>query len=148
MTGIRIEEVTDVSSDLMEALTRLIPQLSSSWTGISEEELFNVVHDEAICLLVARDANERIIGTLSLATFSIPTGTRSWIEDVVVDEAARGLGAAKALVAAALNQAAALGAKTVDLTSRPNREAANALYLAMGFTERVTNVYRFALAED
>ena len=145
MSDIRIEEVTEVTSDLSEALHRLIPQLSSSWTGISDEELLNVALDQATCLLVARDGNDRIIGTLTLATFSIPTGTRSWIEDVVVDVDARGLGAAKALVAAALNQAAALGAKTVDLTSRPTREAANALYLAMGFTERVTNVYRFSL---
>ena len=66
---------------------------------------------------------------LTLATFQIPTGVRAWIEDVVVDDAARGAGVAAALVQAALDRSAALGARTVDLTSRPDREAANRLYL-------------------
>ena len=82
---------------------------------------------------------------LTLAAFQIPTGVRAWIEDVVVDAAARGSGAAAALVQAALDHSAELGARTVDLTSRPDREAANRLYLRMGFETRRTNVYRRTL---
>ena len=81
---------------------------------------------------------------LSLATFKIPTGLRAWIEDVVVDEAARGQGAGQALVEAAVAHAKELGCRTVDLTSRPSREAANRLYKRCGFKLRETNVYRFA----
>ncbi len=82
---------------------------------------------------------------LTLATFQIPTGVRAIIEDVVVDGAARGAGVAAALVQAALDRSAELGARTVDLTSRPDREAANRLYLRMGFAVRQTNVYRRTL---
>jgi ribosomal protein S18 acetylase RimI-like enzyme len=99
------------------------------------------VSDPDTALLLARDG-ETVIGMLTLAIFSTPTGTRSWIEDVVVDDAARGNGAASALVEAALSRAAEAGARTVDLTSRPEREAANRLYVRLGFEQRTTNVYR------
>ena len=82
---------------------------------------------------------------LTLATFVIPTGVRAWIEDVVVDESARGSGAGAALVEAALEHSAQAGARTVDLTSRPDRQAANRLYQRLGFEERRTNVYRRTL---
>jgi len=94
---------------------------------------------------MARDAAGRIVGSLTLAVFRIPTGFRAWIEDVVVDDSARGAGVGEALVAAALDRAQSLGAKTVDLTSRPSREAANRLYVRVGFESRTTNVYRFSL---
>lgn len=87
----------------------------------------------------------RIVGSLTLATFRIPTGVRAWIEDVVVDEQARGHGVGEALNRAALDLARAEGAITVELTSRPSREAANRLYLRMGFVVRDTNVYRYTL---
>ncbi|MCS5685302.1 MAG: GNAT family N-acetyltransferase, partial [Acidimicrobiales bacterium] len=74
--------------------------------------------------------------------FRIPTGLRAWIEDVVVDEAARGRGIGDALNRAAIERARAAGARTVDLTSRPSREAANRLYRRLGFVERGTNMYR------
>lgn len=88
--------------------------------------------------------SDQIVGMLSLATFTIPTGMRAWIEDVVVDEAARGHGAGAALVEAACAYASELGAKSIDLTSRPSREAANRLYQRCGFALRETNVYRYA----
>jgi ribosomal protein S18 acetylase RimI-like enzyme len=80
-----------------------------------------------------------------LAWFRIPTGVRAWIEDVVVDEEARGHGVGELLNRAALDLARELGAKTVDLTSRPSREAANRLYQRIGFVARDTNVYRYSL---
>jgi ribosomal protein S18 acetylase RimI-like enzyme len=85
------------------------------------------------------------VGSLTLAVFRIPTGLRAWIEDVVVDESARGQGVGEALNRAALDRAAALGAVTVDLTSRPSRAAANRLYQRLGFEPRETNVYRYDL---
>ena len=81
---------------------------------------------------------------LTIVLFPIPTGTRAWIEDVVVDEDARGRGVGALLTQAALDLAVAHGARTVDLTSRPGREAANRLYARLGFEQRQTNVYRYA----
>ena len=145
MSSVRIEQASVATEELRDALERLLPQLSSSWSGFEEGDLENLVADEATCVLVARNNEGSIIGTTSLICVPIPSGIKALIEDVVVDEQARGIGAAKALVTAALNHANALGATSVDLTSRPSREAANALYVAMGFTQRETNVYRFSL---
>ena len=85
------------------------------------------------------------MGSLTLVTFRIPTGMRAWIEDVVVDESARGAGVGEALNVAALEVARQRGCKTVDLTSRPSREAANRLYQRLGFKPRDTNIYRYDL---
>ena len=135
------ESVTD---EVVEAFARLIPQLSSSNPPPSRSQLESLVSSEASTLFVAR-VEGRIVGSLTLATFRIPTGVRAWIEDVVVDESARGHGVGEALNRAALDLARAEGAITVELTSRPSREAANRLYLRMGFVVRDTNVYRFTL---
>jgi len=99
------------------------------------------VASDSVVLLVA--VSERVIvGALALVLFRIPTGLRAWIEDVVVDEVARGRGVGEALNRAAIERARAAGARTVDLTSRPSREVANRLYRRLGFVERETNVYR------
>ena len=99
-------------------------------------------------LLVARASPDgrppAIVGTLTLVVFRIPTGVRAWIEDVVVDESARGRGVGEALTVAAIGLATGAGARTVDLTSRPTREAANRLYRRLGFELRDTNVYRYS----
>ena len=101
--------------------------------------------ESSVLLLAVDDASGEILGSLTLAWFRIPTGVRAWIEDVVVDESARGRGVGEALNLDALERARALGARTVDLTSRPSREAANRLYQRIGFELRDTNVYRFSL---
>lgn len=140
-----VTEATVVDDELVEAFVRLTPQLSSSNPPPSREELEEIVASPATVLFVAREADGPILGSLTLALFRIPTGLRAWIEDVVVDEAARGKGVGAALNEAALDHARAVGARTVDLTSRPSREAANRLYQRLGFVERDTNVYRFDL---
>lgn len=134
--------MADVNTELVEAFARLVPQLSSSSPPPGRDHLTRIVTSDASILFVARDASDRIIGSLTLAVFGVPTGLLSWIEDVVVDEVARGSGAGEALVLAALERARAAGAKSVDLTSRPSREAANRLYQRLGFETRSTNVYR------
>jgi ribosomal protein S18 acetylase RimI-like enzyme len=139
-----VEAAAAVDEDLCAAVASLVPQLSSSSPQPSRALLARIIEDPATTLFLARD-DDRIVGMLTLATFQVPTGLRSWIEDVVVDESARGSGVAAALVQAALDHAGVLGARTVDLTSRPQREAANRLYLRMGFESRTTNVYRRTL---
>ncbi len=142
--GVEITVVTGVDNEVVEAFARLIPQLSSSNPPPDREALEEIVGSDASVLLVAR-VDGRIVGSLTLALFRIPTGLRAWIEDVVVDTAARGRGVGEALNRVAVETAAARGATTVDLTSRPSREAANRLYARMGFEPRDTNVYRFDL---
>jgi GNAT superfamily N-acetyltransferase len=145
---ISVEAAASVDDELVVAVGALIPQLSRSSPPPTREMLEWIVEDDpGTTLFVARDGG-RIVGTLTLAVFPIPTGVRAWIEDVVVDEAARGSGAGAALVQAALDRAADVGARTVDLTSRPDREAANRLYLRMGFEARATNVYRRTLGVE
>jgi ribosomal protein S18 acetylase RimI-like enzyme len=137
-----VEVARTVTPELVDALRRLIPQLSMSAAPISPEELTEIVDSAATTLLVAR-VGGAIVGCLTLAVFRLPTGLRAWIEDVVVDDAARGHGVGEALNVAAIALAAERGARTVDLTSRPSREAANRLYQRLGFVARETNVYRY-----
>ena len=140
-----IELVQEATPELHEALRRLLPQLSRTARPVSEGDLDSLVRSDAVRLLVARDAGQNIVGTLALALFLMPTGMRAWIDDVVVDETARGQGVGQSLTAAALEIARSEGATRVDLTSRPSREAANRLYRRMGFEQRDTNLYRYRL---
>lgn len=140
-----VEVAAEVTPELVEAFNHLVPQLSSSNPPPSDAELAELVASPATTVFVARSEEGTIAGTLTLCTFRIPTGIRAWIEDVVVDDAARGQGVGKALTKAAVDEARKLGAKTVDLTSRPSREAANGLYQSLGFRQRETNVYRYEL---
>ncbi len=142
MGEVTIAEATAVTPDLVAAFARLVPQLSRSSPPPTEAELAEMVASPATTLLVARSDAGEIVGTLTLALFRIPTGLRAWIEDVVVDEGARGTGVGDALTRSALERAAAAGARSVDLTSRPSRQAANRLYRRLGFEPRDTNVYR------
>ena len=144
---VEILEVTEVTAEVVEAFERLIPQLSRSNPPPARPSLERIVSSDASILLVARDPE---LGPRSWAasrwwSSPSPPAVRAWIEDVVVDESARGRGVGEALNRAALERARAAGAKTVDLTSRPSREAANRLYQRLGFEPRETNVYRFQL---
>jgi ribosomal protein S18 acetylase RimI-like enzyme len=139
-----IRAANDVDEALVEAFARLIPQLSSSSPPPTAVELEDIVACPESDLFVA-ELDGRIVGALTLATYRIPTGLKAWIEDVVVDEAARGHGVGEALNQAALESARARGAKHVSLTSRPSRGAANRLYQRIGFDPYETNLYRYSL---
>lgn len=131
-----------VDDALVAAFAELIPQLSSSSPPPSADELDAIVASPDSVLFVAR-SDGRIVGSLTLAFYRIPTGLKAWIEDVVVDDSARGQGVGEQLSRAALDEAARRGAKNVSLTSRPAREAANRLYQRLGFHPYDTNVYRY-----
>jgi GNAT superfamily N-acetyltransferase len=145
-----IVEVSQATDELVEAFQRLMPQLSSSAAVPTFAELQDIATSRASILFIARDPEKsgRIVGSLTLVVFRIPTGVRAWIEDVVVDTELRGRGIGEALTRAALERAKQEGAKTVDLTSRPSREAANRLYQRVGFVQRVTNLYRYDLEKQ
>jgi ribosomal protein S18 acetylase RimI-like enzyme len=143
---LQIERVVVADPETVAAVRRLLPQLSDTAVAPEAYDLESIVTSPATTMFVARDADRSIVGMLTLALFRLPSGVRAWIEDVVVDEAARGLGAGRALVDAALALAADSGAEKVDLTSRPSREPARRLYESMGFEERTTTVFRRALS--
>ena len=142
-----VQIATRVDNDLVEAFQRLIPQLSKSNPAPTKEQLESIVASDSSQILLAK-ADGVIVGSLTLVIFHIATGVRAWIEDVVVDADARGKGVGEALNKFALAEAKRQGATTVDLTSRPSREAANRLYQRLGFVQRDTNVYRFELSKD
>ncbi len=141
----KVEIATSVTPELLAAVEHLVPQLSRSSPPPTPEELEEIVSAPATDFFVATLDDGTIAGVATLATFRIPTGVRAWVEDVVVDEATRGTGLGAALTNAMVDRARELGCVTVDLTSRPKREAANRLYQRLGFMMRDTNVYRYDL---
>lgn len=143
MVTIRVAEVAD--EKLVAAYQRLTPQLSSSSPAPTAAELAEIIRSDSATVLIAEDDKGDILGSMTLVLFRIPTGVRAWIEDVVVDSEARGMGIGQALNEYAIQMAEQAGAKTIDLTSRPSREAANRLYQRLGFVARETNVYRYTI---
>jgi ribosomal protein S18 acetylase RimI-like enzyme len=142
--GVEIVRAETVTDELVAAFARLIPQLSSSSPPPTADELSEIVAATDTVLFVAR-LGGRVVGSLTLAFYRIPTGLKAWIEDVVVDEEARGNGIGEALSRAAIDEARQRGAKNVNLTSRPSREAANRLYRGIGFEKYETNLYRYQI---
>jgi ribosomal protein S18 acetylase RimI-like enzyme len=138
---IEVELVREVTDEVVEAFGRLLPQLSTSARRLDARALTAIATWQGNSLLLAR-VDGVIVGALTLVVFPIPSGMRARIEDVVVDTAARGKGVGAALTEHALTIARQLDARTVDLTSRPSREAANRLYERMGFARRDSSVYR------
>jgi ribosomal protein S18 acetylase RimI-like enzyme len=136
----RIERVTEADERLVEAIARLLPQLSAKRASPSVRELTELAAAPGTSLLVAFE-DDNVLGMLTLVLYRVPTGIRGWIHDVVVDEAARGRGVGGELTAEALRLAEQAGAVSVELTTRPQRAEANRLYQRLGFERRETNVY-------
>ena len=147
--SISVRAATEVDDGLVEAFSRLIPQLSPSSPPPTAAELLSIIDNPNSVLFIAEldgdDDVRSVVGSLTLAFYRIPTGLKAWIEDVVVDESARGLGVGEALNVAAIDESRQRGAKNVSLTSRSSREAANRLYQRLGFEPYETNLYRFGL---
>ncbi|WP_371794372.1 GNAT family N-acetyltransferase [Streptomyces sp. NBC_01718] len=141
---VRVEIIQEASEELVEAFSRLLPQLSATADPLGHEALDRMVTCDANTTLVARTP-DAIVGTLTLVLLPLPSGLRARVEDVVVDSAARGQGVAGLLTEKALQIAREAGARTVDLTSRPDRVAANRLYERLGFQVRPSTVHRFAI---
>jgi ribosomal protein S18 acetylase RimI-like enzyme len=142
-----IEKVFEITEELHEALQRLVPQLGAHKIPPTWEELNLLIKSEASTLLIAREPDEHgpIAGILCLSMYRVPTGLRSIIEDVIVDQSMRRRGMGEALVERAIELAREAGADGVSLTSNPKREAANQLYQSMGFELRQTNPYFYRL---
>lgn len=145
LVDVDVEVLNEVTSEVTQAFGRLLPQLSPNAPPLDAATLAAIVSAPASTMLIAR-ADGRIVGTTTLIINRIPTGIRAWIEDVVVDESARGRGVGEALTREALRIAGLAGARTVDLTTRPSREAAGRLYERVGFARRDSRLYRYTLS--
>ena len=134
-----IEQLTEADDELVEVVARLLPQLTEARTPPTLEKLQETVSTQTV--LVARDDDGRIIGTLTLVLYRVSSGLKGRIEDVIVDEAARGQGVGDALVREGMARAGAAKVLMLELTSMPYREPANRLYKRLGFVRKPTNVY-------
>ena len=144
--SVHVEIADEASQELIDGLNELLPQLSTNAAPLTLADVEALVASPVTILFVARDAG-RIVGSLTLVVFAIPTGLRAWIEDVVVDGSARGAGVGEALTSAAIEESRRRHVRSLDLTTRPSRESANRLYSRLGFELRETNVYRFFLED-
>lgn len=142
---ITISELKQIDKNTLNGINELLPQLSSSASHLSPERLRGLIESSSTLILVAKNENQEVFGMLSLVVVEIPTGTKCWIEDVVVDTKARGQGLGKSLMKHAHDHAISIGAKCVDLTSRASRKEANQLYQSLDYQKRDTNVYRFQI---
>ena len=139
-----IHEATHYSESLRKRLEELQNQLTPQPSLLSEQTLRTVLDDSASHLYLLEEEG-RVVGMLTLGIYHSPTGSKAWIEDVVVDDSVRGLGYGKALVEHAILEARRLGVRQLMLTSNPLRVTANRLYQAMGFQRKETNCYRMEL---
>jgi ribosomal protein S18 acetylase RimI-like enzyme len=136
---VRIEHVTQASPELVETVRALLPQLTEARTPPTLEQLQEVVTSQT--LLVARDDDGSVLGTLTFVRYRVSSGIKGRIEDVIVDESARGKGVGEALVREGMRLANEAGVLMLELTSMPYRQAANRLYRRLGFVRKPTNVY-------
>jgi ribosomal protein S18 acetylase RimI-like enzyme len=143
---VQVEVLDEVTGEVVEAFGRLLPQLSRSAPPLGRAELETIVRCPANTVLLARSAGT-ISGAMTLVMFPLPSGLRAWIEDVVVDESARRQGVGEAMMRESLRVAREAGARTVDLTSRPAREAAGRLYERLGFKIRESRLYRYTVED-
>lgn len=145
--NMQIERITTMNEGVYKAFERLMPQLTDKIEYPTYEELKKVIDSENVHLCFAYDDDNNVIGTVSVVFYRIPTGLKAWIEDVIVDNAARGKGVGVAMILHAIEIARNKGALKVDLTSNPRRIAANNLYRKLGFEKRESNVYRYFLVD-
>jgi len=138
-----IERATEVTDELFAAVQSLIPQLGPGKPTPTRDQLSALVNSESSILLIARypEKSDPICGMLTLAIYHVPTGVRSIVEDVIVDENFRRKGIAEALLKEAIDRAREAGAGNVSLSANAAREAAHQLYQKLGFTQRNSLFY-------
>ena len=141
----KISRIKIFNERVFEAVSRLLPQLAPETDFPTKAYLKSILVSENIHFFIGEMDDNRIIAMLTIGTYNTPSGTKVWIEDVVVDESQRGKGLGEELMLFAIDYSKSLGAGSVSLTSRPSRIAANKLYKKLGFVQYETNVYKYLL---
>ncbi len=140
----QIVELREVTAQQLTDLTGLMKELSERVT-MTEEALLHVLKDDN-CRLFALMDEGSVMGCATLCVFHSPTGRNASVEDVVVSSRCRGRHWGRALMVRVLEEAQMFAPIEVQLTSKPKRVAANALYQSLGFQRKETNCYRLALS--
>lgn len=140
-----IELLTEVADHHAEELSELMNQLVPEGVVLTKKDLEQIVRSDSSLLFVAKDG-DAIIGSFTLVVYRIPTGSKAIVEDVVVDQSRRRQHIGENMIRYAINYAKEHGIVKIDLTSRPEKAAANRLYQKLGFVKRQTNVYRYDLS--
>jgi ribosomal protein S18 acetylase RimI-like enzyme len=146
MTNLKIEVVKQFDPSLLQAVASLLPQLTSSGRMMTADELRAMIASPLTTLFIAKD-EDKIVGMISMNVVQMPTGLRSYLEDLVIDSAYRQRGAATALLQAAIDLARSSGARTLNMTSRSSRKGTIRLYERLGFRRRDTNAFRYSFYE-
>jgi ribosomal protein S18 acetylase RimI-like enzyme len=137
---VRLEQASEASEELLDAIHRLLPQLTEARSPPTLEQLAETVAGQTV--LVARDDEDgSIVGTATLVMYRVSSGLKGRLEDVIVDSSARGQGVGEALAREAMRRANNAQVLMLELTSMPYRESANRLYKRLGFVRKPTNVY-------
>jgi ribosomal protein S18 acetylase RimI-like enzyme len=139
-----IKEINSFNIRVFNAVLKLLPQLGPDLKSLTEKHFRALLKSEKSHFFIAELEDKQIVGMLTIGTYIIPSGTKVWIEDVVVDESQRGKGFGKEMTLFAIGFAKSLGAESIELTSKPSRITANRLYKNLGFVLRETNVYRYS----
>ena len=137
---VEIKQIKEITPDIVSAFSRLMPQLAPHLKAPQMEDLSHIVNDKNKYIFIA--SNPQIVGTITLVIVKIPSGTRAWIEDVIVDQHARGQSIGEKMLLHVIEFAKKLNVASINHTSSPSRIAANKLYQKLGFNLRETNVYR------
>jgi ribosomal protein S18 acetylase RimI-like enzyme len=136
---VNVEQLTEADENLVAVVARLLPQLTEARTPPTLEKLQQTVSTQT--MLVVRNDEGAIIGMTTLVLYRVSSGLKGRIEDVVVDESARGRGIGDALVREGMRRASEAGVLMLELNSMPYRQSANRLYKRLGFVRKPTNVY-------
>ena len=144
--AIQIETITEATDQIREALSHLLPQLNPTLPPPDMERLQRLIADPDVTLLIARDGDV-IVGTTTVIVYTTPFWIKARLDEVVVDQSARGKGVGEELVKAALELARQRGAQVAELQSGrgPAREAAHRLYERLGFQIRDSDLFRIVL---
>lgn len=143
----KISQVTAPDPTILDAINKLLPQLAPGAPQL-QAHAFDQIVAASCCTLFVATQDARIIGSLTLIMYRIPSRIHAWIEDVVVDKSARGCGVGEALVRHAIAQARREGAAQIGLSSAPHRVNAIRLYRKIGFKERSTHVFQYPLTQE
>lgn len=141
----KIVELHTLTDRQIEDILTLMQELTSSITVTAEMLQIAVSSDNTHFFAMVED-DGRIVGCASLCVFNSPTGRKASVEDVVVLSSCRGLGYGRKLMEYVIDYAKnELAPIELHLTSNPKRVSANALYKAVGFEQRETNVYEMSI---
>lgn len=144
MEKLQLKEVLEVTEHSVATFQYLLDQLTSTPTVFTAAQLQAIIDSKESHLYFFYNETQ-LCGMITTGSYEAPTGRKTWIEDVVIDEKYRGNGLGKIMLSKVIDMVSREGKTTLMLTSNPSRIAANALYRELKFTPKETNVYKMTI---